>query len=89
MSLQPRYTSRYTVGVVRCQVQTSTSQARPYNLDTPVDTLWALFVARCKQVLGRHVPTKLFMTLQPTLGQEKNLKFFTKEKEVLQEGTTY
>ena len=30
-----------------------------HNLDTPVETLWALFVARCKQVLAKHVPTKL------------------------------
>ena len=33
---------------------------KDHNLDTPVETLWALFVARCKQVLAKHVPTKLF-----------------------------
>ena len=32
---------------------------KDHNLDTPVETLWALFVARCKQVLAKHVPTKL------------------------------
>ena len=32
---------------------------KDYNLDTPVETLWALFVARYKHVLAKHVPTKL------------------------------
>ena len=32
---------------------------KDHNLETPVETLWALFVARCKQVLAKHVPTKL------------------------------
>ena len=30
-----------------------------HNLDTPVETLWALFGARCKHVLTKHVLTKL------------------------------
>ena len=30
---------------------------KDHNLDTPVNTLWALFVARCKQVLAKHILT--------------------------------
>ena len=37
----------------------ATFAQKHHNLDTPVETPWALFVARCKQVLAKHVPTKL------------------------------
>ena len=30
-----------------------------YNPETPVETLWALFTAKCQSVLANHVPTKL------------------------------
>ena len=32
---------------------------KDHNLDTPLETLWALIVARCKLVQAKHVPTKL------------------------------
>ena len=63
-----------------------------HNLDALVEALWALFTARCKHILAKHIPStykSVFTTLQPILGQRQNKKRVVKEKEILQEGIVY